>query len=255
MGSKDDVTKNFSKRDLSRQFDQCAPYYGSHLKTVGERVQIEIERRAILDRIRRSRFDRALDIGCGPGKYMVEVSTRGETIGIDFSSDMTRIAKKSVNSGVVLADMEFLPFRNNSFDLIYSIRVMKYLKSQSRLLREAQRLCRNRGRIILYDVRHIGINYLMLQMYIFLRKIFPPRYVPQPRELERLMPFRICALLSQSGAFDVKCTGVLFLPWRMYRHFRSNRVLNLLALLDRLLSNVPFSQYLASSVLYTAVKR
>jgi ubiquinone/menaquinone biosynthesis C-methylase UbiE len=255
MGCGDDVTKNFSKRDLSRQFDKCAPYYGSHLKTVGERVQIEIERRAILDSIRGSRFGRALDIGCGPGRYLAEVSKRGETIGIDFSSDMARLAKKSINSDVVLADMEFLPFQSSSFDLIYSIRVMKYLKSQSRLAREAQRVCRSGGRILVYDVRHIGINYLLLRIYIFLRKIIPPRYVPQPRELERLMPFRICALLCRSGAFEVRCKGVLFLPWRMYRRFKSKMILNLLALLDRVLSRVPFSQYLAFSVLYTAVKQ
>jgi ubiquinone/menaquinone biosynthesis C-methylase UbiE len=255
MGCQDDAPNQFSKRDLSRKFDRCAPYYGSHLTTVGERVQIEIERRAILDSIRRFRFDRALDIGCGPGRYLAEVSKWGETIGIDFSSDMARVAKKSVNSGVVLADMEFLPFQSSSFDLIYSIRVMKYLRSQPRLALEAQRVCRNGGSIVLYDIRHMGINYLVLRMYIFLRKIFPPKYVPQPRELERLMPFRICALLRRSGEFEVKCKGVLFLPWRMYRRFKSKVILNLLAILDRLLSTVPFSQYLAFSVLYTAVKR
>jgi ubiquinone/menaquinone biosynthesis C-methylase UbiE len=255
MGCRDDATNDFSKRDLSRQFDQCAPYYGSHLKTIGERVQIAIERRAIMDSIRRLRFDRALDIGCGPAKYLAEVSKQGETIGIDFSRDMARVAKKSVKSGVVLADMEFLPFNSSSFDLIYSIRVMKYLKSQRRLAFEAQRVCRNGGRILLYDVRHMGINYLVLRMYILVRKVFPPRYVPQPRELERLVPFRICALLRRSGEFEVRCRGVLFLPWRMYRRFKSKTILNLLALLDKLLSRVPFSQYLAFSVLYTAVKR
>jgi SAM-dependent methyltransferase len=242
------------KRETIQRFDEQAPYYGSHLETVGERIQIEVERRAIFNAIRRIRFGRALDVGCGPGRYLVDTSKLGDVIGLDISPNMTTAAKKSLNSDVLLADMEFLPFRDDSFDLIYSVRVMKYLQDPSRFILEARRICDESGCILLYDIRHIGLAYLGLRVYMFLRKIVPPKHHPNPHQLERLMPFQIGALLGRSATFRVKSRGVLFIPWLLYRHINSPKALRFLTLLDRLLAKAPLSQYLGDSVLYTAIR-
>jgi ubiquinone/menaquinone biosynthesis C-methylase UbiE len=249
------IGTSIDKREMMQRFDDQAPCYGSpaHLKTVGERAQIDLERDAILDAISRLQFTRALDIGCGPGIYLGDVSKLGNTVGLDFSLDMAMVAKKSVYSAdVVRSDMESLPFQDNSFDLIYSVRVMKYLEGQSKFVLEVQRVCKEGGCVLLYDIRHLGVAYLALKV---IRRIIPPRYRPHPRQLERLMPFHICALLSRSGQFLVKSRGVLFVPWTMYRYVTSRKILSLLAFLDRLLAKAPFSQYLAYSVLYTASRK
>ncbi|WP_457625096.1 methyltransferase domain-containing protein [Persephonella sp.] len=59
-----------------------------------------------------------LDIGCGTG-FLYRFSGWENTVGIDIAEDMIRFYKK-FNQNAVLADMEELPFKENSFDYVVS---------------------------------------------------------------------------------------------------------------------------------------
>jgi ubiquinone/menaquinone biosynthesis C-methylase UbiE len=73
---------------------------------------------------------RVLDIGCGPGQEMERMSNlvpKGEVVGIDLSSNMVKIAHKSISSKSITncaffqADVDNLPrIFNNKFDVAYS---------------------------------------------------------------------------------------------------------------------------------------
>lgn len=71
-----------------------------------------------------------LNIGAGETKYG------------DVRLDVYR--SQTVN---IVADAEFLPFRDNSFDLVYSQCVLEHLPNPLNVLREQKRVCKEGGRI------------------------------------------------------------------------------------------------------------
>jgi ubiquinone/menaquinone biosynthesis C-methylase UbiE len=217
-------------------------------------VQASVEQEAIIETLKRLKFSTALDIGCGNGRYLAFVARHSKVVGLDISSKMARAAKqKARESDIVVADMEFIPFQDDAFDLLYSIRVMKYLKNQARFLGEARRTCKEGGCVLLCDERMSeNISYLVLQICLRIQRIFESCRSQQARP-RRMRPSAIVGLLEQSGMPNVHARGVLFFPSEIYA--RMPRVfLRALTIVDKLLSRFPASRYLASVVLFVAIK-
>ena len=68
----------------------------------------------------------------------------GETNFGDIRLDIYR--SPTVN---LVADAELLPFRNNSFDLVYSKNVLEHLPNPLNALREQKRVCTGGGKIVI----------------------------------------------------------------------------------------------------------
>lgn len=91
---------------------------------------------------------RALDIGCGSGVYLPDVSQFGfTTFGMDFSSGMfsaaSRVASAANGQGAIHilgGDIESLPFREKSLDLVLCIGVLDYLVNDRRAIAEMHRV-------------------------------------------------------------------------------------------------------------------
>jgi SAM-dependent methyltransferase len=67
----------------------------------------------------------ALDVGCGTGGLIKELVGQGhKVIGLDYSLIGLKLAKQRQNSGLLQADGNKIPFRNN-FDLIVCIDVLE----------------------------------------------------------------------------------------------------------------------------------
>lgn len=90
-------------------------------------------------------FNAILDAGCGTGLIIEKLQGKGAFIvGLDFSKGMLQRAKERLGDAVkvdfVLGDVEYLPFRPRSFDLVVSITViqnchpLKAFRSFSRVL-------------------------------------------------------------------------------------------------------------------------
>lgn len=95
-------------------------------------------------------FERGLDIGCGTGTFLEVLRNKksGELYGLDISKRMLRAAKRK-HSG-----MEFLrgsalhlPFRDSSFDAVFSTMMMHHLTHEERVaaLGEIRRVLRPGG--------------------------------------------------------------------------------------------------------------
>lgn len=75
-------------------------------------------------------FNVILDAGCGTGLITERLRGTGAFIvGVDFSRGMLQRAKERFSGAVevdfVLGDVEYLPFRSKSFDLVLSITVIQ----------------------------------------------------------------------------------------------------------------------------------
>ncbi|MCA9734975.1 MAG: class I SAM-dependent methyltransferase [Deferribacteres bacterium] len=97
-----------------------------------------------------------LDIGCGTGAHLKLYQQEGCTVfGIDLSPAMLRVARRNLGNAaeLQLCDATRTDFEDGKFDLILSSTVLHEMPHKVRIdvLREAKRILKNDGRILLID--------------------------------------------------------------------------------------------------------
>ncbi len=85
----------------------------------------------------------SLNCGCGRGG---QEDIFGPSIGIDISFENIQSLIKRGGQGVV-ADMEFLPFRDQAFDLVYGFGILHHLSDIKKGVSEATRVLKKGGHI------------------------------------------------------------------------------------------------------------
>lgn len=88
-----------------------------------------------------------LDVGCGTGHHIARLRERGYAVaGVDGSAEMIEHARAN-NPGIEIksADVEALPFDDQSFDYIICIEVLRYLPDNVRAIREMARVLKPGG--------------------------------------------------------------------------------------------------------------
>ena len=108
-----------------------------------------------------------LDIGTGTGRILEVLAnrvTRG--VGVDMSSGMLAVARTNLESAdlkhihVRKGDMYQLPIEDNSFDLAILHMVLHYSDNPAEVIREASRVLRPDGRLIVVDFAAHSEEYL-----------------------------------------------------------------------------------------------
>ncbi|MBI2830533.1 MAG: methyltransferase domain-containing protein [Chloroflexi bacterium] len=112
---------------LREIYDQIAParYNFQHWT----RFRRELEALA-----RRWQQGKLVNLGCGHGADFLPFRNAFELYGVDFSSEMLRLARKYAQkfdfaAELVLADVSHLPFANDSFDWAISVATYHHLKT------------------------------------------------------------------------------------------------------------------------------
>jgi ubiquinone/menaquinone biosynthesis C-methylase UbiE len=121
-----------------------------------------------------SRFDpgsKTLEIGCGSGAivYCISGLAEGVFYGMDFSSSLIEIAKKTMPSFFwSVQESSNLSYPENFFDTVLIHSVLQYMPNQNYLeetLMEALRVCKTGGSIVIADV----YDKEKLEVYLALR--------------------------------------------------------------------------------------
>lgn len=112
---------------------------------------------------------KVLDLGCGTGRILA-VLERSEKInslyGLDFSQPMLDYCQKRFRKSkrveeFILSDIsKKLPFKNDYFDLITSIRVIKYNHNWPQILNECYRILQKGGILIFEMPNKNSVNRL-----------------------------------------------------------------------------------------------
>jgi SAM-dependent methyltransferase len=99
---------------------------------------------AALSRVAVGSGDRVLEIGCGSGVFLQLAAERGAiATGIDASEELVQLARrKEPRADVRVADMESLPFENESFDAVFGFNVFFFAVDMVAALREAKRVAK-----------------------------------------------------------------------------------------------------------------
>lgn len=92
---------------------------------------------------------RVLDAGCGEGVLSVMMAKKGAIVtGCDLSAPNIEASKKyaseqGVGAEFIIADLEKIPFEDNTFDLVVSSHVLEHLPDFDKGLREVMRVSKN----------------------------------------------------------------------------------------------------------------
>ena len=98
-----------------------------------------------------------IDIGCGGGIYTKELALMGaeSVVGVDFSKEILQAAKENCNNfpniSFIHGDAHNIPFPNETFDIVISRAVIHHLQDVPTFLREASRILKKDGILIVQD--------------------------------------------------------------------------------------------------------
>ncbi len=118
---------------------------------------IRVEEPLTLELIGEVRGQRALDVGCGTGRYCALLAQRGATVtGVDPSQGMLEQARRKIGAGrrfeVYQGTLEEAGLPDEQFDLVVSALVMSHLPVLEPTLREGARVLRPGGRMVISDI-------------------------------------------------------------------------------------------------------
>lgn len=142
---------------IPRLYHYLAPVYASlrplWAKLLSRKVERYLDQVALPAVLHRESV--VLDLGCGPGSNLARLQRLNlpfaSYVGFDLSPDMLAACHLPVPGvgGFVLGDAHCLPFAGESFDVILSTWVFSHLPEPLRVVREAQRLLRPSGRLVI----------------------------------------------------------------------------------------------------------
>jgi SAM-dependent methyltransferase len=159
---------------------------------------------------------RVLDAGCGGGGTALSLAEESAfAVGLDlearFSGSGTRLqAEKGIsNAGFVQGDGARLPFRDGSFDLVFSHSVIEHVVSAEGYLRECHRV-----------LRPGGVLYLSTAPTLSLAGAHLPRL---------LVPVPLHLLIGRAAAFRTFRFLARRLPWLLKEPKEANTFISLAA--------------------------
>src|SRR6266403_1402731 len=92
---------------------------------------------------------RVLDVGCGPGNTLRRLQPWGQTFGAEYSEVGLSVARRRGLTRLVAADSLRLPFSAEAMDCVLALDVIEHVKDDIAALREAHRLLRPGGVLVL----------------------------------------------------------------------------------------------------------
>ena len=113
-----------------------------------------------LKQLKLSEKDRLLDVGCGSGLFThLAARTGAEVIGVDLAQGLLDLARlRNPQISFLQEDLETLPFKDNSFDIVAGFNSYQYADSFGKALKEARRVLKAGGRFVigLWDKSHMS---------------------------------------------------------------------------------------------------
>jgi ubiquinone/menaquinone biosynthesis C-methylase UbiE len=155
-----------------------------------------------------------LDLGCGCGQITGALSPSEVTIiGIDISKNSIKQAKSFYpQSNFLCADMNNVPFKKNTFDIITAISSLEFCFDKARILRVVKEKLRDNGRLYIEVRNNDFIVYrLMRPLFSYYKiKFFIKDY---PAKGFRDLGYDEWVDLFRNSGLSVKKTYASVRPW------------------------------------------
>ena len=175
---------------------------------------------------------KVLEIGCGGGTDILQFAKNGAIVtGIDLTETAIKITKRrfdiyNLKGTFIQAYAENLPFEDNTFDFVYSLGVLHHTPDTEKAIREAYRVLRPNGKILIHLYAKGWKHYIFRKFYFrFMSESkkdknteewgAPLLKVYSKRQFEKLFPYKIKATKYRMGVFfdyKSKAFGMTLFP-------------------------------------------
>jgi SAM-dependent methyltransferase len=174
-------------------------------------VCFSMKERALLDGLRSLCYGRKiLEVGCGEGINLANFRSRADLVGIDREHERCLFAKKHSSLPIICADGLSLPFKSESFDLVFCRDFLHHVKGTANFVTEMGRICKRGGHVVAIEA--CGWNPVIFALSVGVRA---------ERGLLKSKPVTICDIFVASGLQDVQIE--MYQPLPLYRailHYR-----------------------------------
>lgn len=150
---------------------------------------------------------RILEAGCGTGQTLSCFSRRHDTVGLDMSRRALGLSRARCRS-VLLGDIRAMPFRDNSFDLVYNSGVIEHFREPENIgaIREMARVVKKTGTVIVIVPNTLCPWYRAGKLVAGLAKRFEFGYE------ENYTPGRLRRALEEAGLDVSRVFGLQVFP-------------------------------------------
>jgi SAM-dependent methyltransferase len=168
------------RNEDDRHFDTLAPEYGDeipeHVRTALLDKKVRFIERRLTEHGIPSGSTLGLDLGCGHGWYMAEITRFGRNmVGVDYSSiqlvqGSLHLRRENLPARMVHADAKVLPFADNSFDFAYSINALHHILGpggQEQAIAEVVRVLKPGGVFLLHEINTQNPLFRFYMGYLF----------------------------------------------------------------------------------------
>lgn len=130
-----------------------ASYYDAYARVETEHWWFRVRREMIhnlIGKYTKSKDLTILDMGCGTGALLKELSRYGRASGVDFSDRAVEFCKSRGIADVQQARAESLPFPDKVFDVVLALDVIEHIEDDKAALKELERVTKTGGIIIIF---------------------------------------------------------------------------------------------------------
>lgn len=132
----------------------------NRLKLVAEQLSAQIQQMDNPD---------VLECGCGPGDILEQLAPlHCKLTGLDLNRrylDMS--AQRVPGATMVDGDVEHLPFPDESFDIVYAVGVLLYVKNDHLAIKEIARVTKNGGYVVISVSNYMMLHLLLDPYYVY----------------------------------------------------------------------------------------
>jgi SAM-dependent methyltransferase len=148
-----------------------------------------------------------LEAGCGTGQTLALHSARHDTVGLDISRAALDLARNNCKNPVLGSIFE-IPFRDNSFDLVYNSGVIEHFEDPTNVaaIREMARVTKPSGRVVIIVPNTLCLWYKAGKAVAVMMKNFEFGYE------EDYSPRRLKTTAARAGLVIEEIFGLQALP-------------------------------------------
>ncbi|MCK5107121.1 MAG: class I SAM-dependent methyltransferase [Nanoarchaeota archaeon] len=143
-----------TKKEFLTKYEAIAEDYDSQRSTTFEDKKVLKEQLNIINQIiKKNQPKKILEAGCGTGRILIPLTANGNKIdGFDLSKNMlNQLSKKDPKIRTKIGDIEKIPYKSDTYDLVYSITVLIHLTNFEKGFREMYRVAK-KGGLVVFDL-------------------------------------------------------------------------------------------------------
>jgi ubiquinone/menaquinone biosynthesis C-methylase UbiE len=208
------------------------------------------QKQIVLSMVNSCNAKRILDLGCGTGRFSIEIAKQGAGVtALDPSRSMLEQMKRKKNNAeinLIHGNGYKLPFKDNIFDGVVCINVINHVTDYNILIREISRVLQKDGFVIM-TISNFFSFYLPLAVYVNITK----RSVQNDVYTKWTTRAEIKKSLTAAGFEIDDIVGYIVFPKRHVPKL----LMNMLKKLDNMCRHSPLRYIIPGSLFVKAIKK